>query len=336
MKKKLYLACFVFFWSHISMSQPTTYKNLVLEGGGIRGFAYVGSFEVLDSLGILSQVEKIGGSSAGALQATLLAIGYTPNEILEQVESVPLRSFNDGFFLGGLSRLNRKLGFYKGKKIHKWIEDIISAKTGDGNITFMQLHELTATSKYKDLYITGTDLTYRCLRIFSYEKYPNMRIKDALRISLSIPLYFEPLRIDDNGKIVTNKHDKNAHLVVDGGLLANFPIHMFDSTIVKNGESLTVINKETLGILLDKPEQLEYTHLQKGTYPIPTGNIHDYLTAVYQTIIDKPNPDKPGSRNTITVSHNNMSGRVRKISSTTIGSLVENGRQGVRLFFGIQ
>ena len=168
-------------------AEKPAYKNLVLEGGGVRGFAYAGAFEVLDSLGILENIERVGGTSVGAIQATLLAIGYTPKEMMEVAANIPLKQFNDGFFPGGFSRLKRKFGFYKGENLYSWIEALIAAKTGDANITFRQLYELRLQKNYKELYITGTDLTYRCLRVFSHEAYPEMRIKDALRISFSIP-----------------------------------------------------------------------------------------------------------------------------------------------------
>lgn len=315
-------------------AQKIVYKNLVLEGGGVRGFAYAGAFEILDSLGILKSIERVGGTSAGAIQATLLAIGYTPKEMMEVAANIPLKEFNDGFFPGGFTRLRERFGFFKGQKLTKWIEKLISDKTGDANITFGQLHNLGAVKNYKELYITGTDLTYRCLRVFSHESYPNMRIKDALRISFSIPLYFEPVIIDDGGTLQKQHKNPAYHLMVDGGMLANYPIHIFDSTKFITGDTMNnsfLQNKETLGLLLDKPEQLEYR--DKGNYPLPIYSLMDYVKAVYQTAIDKPNPDLPSLRRTITISHLNMSGRVRKLSRATIQKLVESGRQGILTFF---
>ncbi len=315
-------------------AQTAVYKNLVLEGGGVRGFAYAGAFEVLDSLGILQNIERVGGTSVGAIQATLLAVGYSPKEISQVAANIPLKDFNDGFLPGGFKRLSNKFGFFKGEKMTAWIEQLIAEKTGDPNITFIQLHELRTQKKYKDLFITGTDLTHRCLRVFSYEGYPNMRIKDALRISFSIPLYFEPVIIDDAGTIQHDKNNLRFHLMVDGGLLANYPLHLFDSTkyIYPNSPGNTYQqNKETLGLLLDKPEQLEYT--LAGNFPLQVRSLNDYISAVYQTIIDKPNPDLATLQRTITISHLNLSGRVRKLSAATTAKLAQSGRQGVRHFF---
>lgn len=332
--KNLVLVLIISLSFQPASAQQPVYKNLVLEGGGVRGFAYAGALEVLDSLGILQNIERVGGTSVGAIQATLLALGYTPKEIMEVAANIPLKEFNDGFFPGGFARLSTKFGFYKGEKLTTWAENLIAAKTSDTNITFLQLHELRTQKNYKDLYITGTDLTHRCLRVFSYERYPNMRIKDALRISFSIPLYFQPVLIDDEGKVQTNKANGNYHLMVDGGLLSNYPIQLFDSTKYISGDTINNVyqlNKFTLGLLLDKPEQLEYT--QRGNYPLPIHSLNDYVGAVYQTIIDKPNPDVDSLKRTVTISHLNLSGRVRKLSTATTLKLLESGRHGVRRFF---
>jgi NTE family protein len=289
----------------------------------------------LDSLGILNNIERVGGTSAGAIQATMLAIGYTPAEIAKETESIPLKHFNDGNIAGGIGRLRRRFGFYKGEKITTWASNLIAKKTGNADITFMQLHEQRASKNYKELYITGTDLSYRCLQVFSYETFPNMKIKDALRISFSIPLYFEPVYIDAEGHIETDKTKPGLHLMVDGGLLSNYPIHIFDSSryYTCSGTDISCINKETLGLLLEKPGQLNYRKGGKNN-PLPIYTLNEYIGAVYKTVIDRPNPDNPGVNRTIIINDLGLSGRVRKLPPSTINMLMESGKQGVRDFFG--
>ena len=173
-----------------------------MEGAGVKGFAYAGALQVLDSLQLLQGIERVGGTSAGAIQATLLAVGYTPEEMMQVTQQIPLKKFNDGgwFLVSSFRRLHKQFGWFKGDHFLEWMEQLIAAKTGDGNITFAELHQQRFDKGYKDLYITGTDLTWQCLRIFSYEHYPDMRIKDAVRISMSIPIYYKAVLMDDNGK----------------------------------------------------------------------------------------------------------------------------------------
>ena len=60
------------------MAQPAPpYRNLVMEGGGIRGIAYGGALLELEQRGVLAGLRRVGGTSAGAIQAALLAVGYS-------------------------------------------------------------------------------------------------------------------------------------------------------------------------------------------------------------------------------------------------------------------
>ncbi len=326
-------------------AQPTRYKNLVMEGAGVKGFAYAGALQLLDSLHSLQDIERVGGTSAGAIQACQLAVGYTPQEIMHVAATVRLRQFNDGawFFGTGIRRLRYEFGYFKGEKIHKWIEQLIAEKTGNGNITFAELHEQRAVKNYKDLYVTGTDLTCQKLLVFSYESFPAMRIKDAVRISLSIPLYYKPVLIDDAGNVYeTQDETKKLHIMIDGGVLSNYPLSIFDSTKYitggANGINKPAINPETLGLLMEIPEQIKYNEQQPGNYPLAISSLRDYFKALYHTLIDKANPDGNGNYNmnrTIAIDNLNLFGRVRKLPQRTVNGLMESGREAVRRFFKV-
>lgn len=67
MKPLILIICFPL----LSFSQQNyTYKNLVLEGGGIRGLAYPGALQVLEGKGVLKNINRVAGTSAGAIIAT--------------------------------------------------------------------------------------------------------------------------------------------------------------------------------------------------------------------------------------------------------------------------
>jgi NTE family protein len=315
-----------------------------MEGAGVKGFAYSGALQVMDSMGILKNIERVAGTSVGAIQACLLAVGYTSNELVGLTVNIPLRRFNDGgwFFAGGFVRLRKQFGWYKGERIAKWIEELIEAKTGNGNITFGELHAQREAKGYKDLYITGTDLTYQCLRVFSYEQYPQMRIRDAVRISLSIPLYYRAVLMDDTGRVYNQPNGQLLHVMVDGGVLSNYPIFIFDSTrYMRHADSAInryQQNHETIGLLMEMPEQIQYNVAINGNAPLPIYNMRAYLRALYHTLIDKANPDGANGgmlRRTITIDNMNMSGRVRRLPAKTIEALQENGRVAARRYFSV-
>tara|TARA_Y100000815_G_scaffold226384_1_gene214278 strand:+ start:231 stop:413 length:183 start_codon:yes stop_codon:yes gene_type:complete len=47
------------------------FRNLVFEGGGVKGIAYSGALAVLEERGILPQIRRVGGASAGAINTGL-------------------------------------------------------------------------------------------------------------------------------------------------------------------------------------------------------------------------------------------------------------------------
>lgn len=86
-------------------SNPSKYhfKNLVFEGGGVKGIAYVGALEKLDEEGILKDIERVAGTSAGAMLAVLVGLGYTAKEIGDILWEINFQNFMDSSW-GGYSR----------------------------------------------------------------------------------------------------------------------------------------------------------------------------------------------------------------------------------------
>src|SRR5688572_19150271 len=152
--KKHFVTIPVLFLFIIAYPQSQPIKNLVFEGAGIRGIAYCGAIEELEKKNVIAGIEKVGGTSAGAITALCLSIGYTADEIADLLYKTNFRKFNDGrfFFPGGINRMNKYFGWYRGERMIRWIEKIIENKTGDKNITFEELYN----KGFKDLYITAT------------------------------------------------------------------------------------------------------------------------------------------------------------------------------------
>ena len=235
-----------------------------MEGAGVRGIAYAGALRELERRELLVDVDKVAGTSAGAIAALCVSLGYSSNEIEKIIYETRINRFNDGKFLfaGGIFRLNRNFGWYKGDRFTSWLEEIIEARTYNAEITFLELHE----KGFKDLYVTGTSLNRQKLIIFSYETYPQMKIKDAVRISMSIPLYFEAVNIDSTGHVLEKgSHRKpDVDIMVDGGITANFPIFIFDSLTTIEGTIKRIPNTQTLGFRIDTPQQIDFDQSQQG------------------------------------------------------------------------
>src|SRR5664279_1345906 len=217
---KFYLLFFILYPYQVFCQNNYQYKNLALEGGGVRGLAYAGALEVLEQKGILSHVERVAGSSAGAIAGLMISLGYNANEIDSILQTLKIQEFNDGKdIFGKIKRIKKEYGVYKGEKFENWLAELIFAKTGNSNTTFLQLHELhKKTNEFKDFYCKGTNVTKQQLEILSWEKWPQMKLKTAVHISGCIPFYFKPVPIDSLGNEVSLKDTLcNYNFYVDGG-----------------------------------------------------------------------------------------------------------------------
>jgi len=274
------------------------FKNLVFEGGGVKGIAYLGAMQVLQEKGILANIKRVGGTSAGAINAALFALGYKLDEQRRILKKMNFNNFMDDSWglVRDTDRLIKKFGWYKGDFFHHWISGLINNKLKNPNATF---RDLEAAGR-PDLYVYGTNLSTRFGEVFSREHTPTTRIADAVRISMSIPLFFTAFRNARND------------VYVDGGVLNNYPIKLFDrdkfidkADLAKMGietryykeenqkflknhpkASRYVYNKETLGFRLDSKQEIGV--FRDGAEPAHENiaDFFDYIKALINTVLE--------------------------------------------------
>ena len=190
------------------------FRNLVFEGGGVKGIAYVGAMQVLEKQGILANIQRVGGTSAGSINAALFAAGFSNQETLAVLNDLDFKAFKDGSVgvLRDMNRLRDEYGWYKGDFFRKWIGALLKKKTGSADVTFKALAEHSG----KELYVYASNLSTRFGEVYSHEHTPRMRVVDAVRRSMSIPLFFRAVRDDRND------------VFVDGGAINSYPVKLFD------------------------------------------------------------------------------------------------------------
>lgn len=226
------------------------FTNLVFEGGGVKGIAYVGALKVLADRGILGQVTAVAGTSAGAITACLVAAGYTPDELGTIMRALDLTSFEDGGFEGPI-RVVEKYGWYRGDAFLSWLRTQISGKLGSPDATFADLQRQTAI----DLRVVATDLSTGLPTIYSVATSPDQQLAEAVRMSMSIPLFFAAVQ-------------SAGSVFVDGGAVWNYPIEIFDDAS-PNPATLGL----HLGLLGKKPPP-----------PRPIHELIEYVKCLYDAI----------------------------------------------------
>ncbi|MBM3315283.1 alpha/beta hydrolase, partial [candidate division WOR-3 bacterium] len=106
--------------------------DAVFEGGGVKGIGLVGAYSVFEERGY--EFANLAGTSAGAIVAGLLAVGYSAEELKRVMQALDYRKFKDEGFLDKLGVLGKGLsigfeyGIYEGRYFETWFEGLLQAK----------------------------------------------------------------------------------------------------------------------------------------------------------------------------------------------------------------
>ncbi len=324
------------------------FKNLVFEGGGVKGIAYIGAMQVLEEKGVLASIERVGGTSAGAINAILFALGYSIDEqrkILNKLDFNDFKDDNKGV-ARDTKRLLNQFGWYKGDFFREWIGGFIEQKLGNANATFRDLR----ANGDPDLYVYGTNLSTGFGEVFSFEHTPTKRLIDAVRTSMSIPLFFSAVR------------DARDDVYVDGGVLNNFPVKLFDrqkyihpsdqqvmalsrSYYDEENEKFLkehpysspyVYNKQTLGFRLDSKQEIAV--FRDGSEPVhqKIDDFFDYAFALVHTILESQGNAHMHSddwQRTVYIDTLGVSTIAFDLSDEKKKELEESGARGARAYF---
>jgi NTE family protein len=260
------------------MNEP--FADLVFEGGGVKGIGLAGAYSALCERGV--GPKRVAGTSAGAITAALVAAGYSAEELDEILLEVPFARFKDTAWEDRIPIVGHPLsvllqrGIYEGGFFREWMRGLLAAK---GVRTFGQLADPEATElkeRYR-LKVIVSDVTHRRLLVLPDDaaslgvEPDDLEVAYAVRMSMSIPIFFEPV-------MHRNPRTGVDHLIVDGGMLSNFPVWLFDAD---KGEPP---RWPTFGMLLVEGDpKVPVAHRVEGRQ---SGSIIDYIKALASTMME--------------------------------------------------
>ncbi|MEU8378977.1 patatin-like phospholipase family protein [Streptosporangium sp. NPDC048865] len=216
--------------------------DLVLEGGGVKGFALVGALYELEKAGYRfgrAAGTRVAGTSAGAVAGALVAAGMSAKRMRQIMQKVDWSEFRDKsaaeniLFTGkgfALLSLLFERGIYEGDRLREWLGNElagVNVETFDDLALENPALWMSEDQRYH-LVVTATDVTLGQLvrlpwdyrSVYGVEPGKQL-VVDAVRASMSIPFFFEPVTI-------TNPETELSSTLVDGGVLSNFPIDTLD------------------------------------------------------------------------------------------------------------
>ena len=217
------------------MTHEPLHADLVLAGGGVKGIGHVGAIAALREAGYT--FPRIAGTSAGSIVGALAAAGMTSDRMLEVMGALDWQRFRDPGpidrvpWLGPAASVLLDQGIYEGDYVREWLAgqlaDLGVRTFGDLRIADEE-SSLDPDEAYA-LVVMATDITRGELVRLPWDyraRYgldpDDQLVADAVRASMSIPIFFEPVRLRHS--------DGETSTLVDGGVLSNYPIDVFDRT----------------------------------------------------------------------------------------------------------
>lgn len=193
------------------------YKNIVLSGGGFKGFVYLGVLKAFEKLNL--SFDCYCGTSIGSVFCLMMVLKFNSEEIFNIIKKF---KFENLFTLNpDIDSFLNKYGLSDGKYIENFIKLLLEKRVGNPNITFLELYNKTK----KHLMINTLCLNDSEIVFLDHKNNPNLKIWKAIRMSISIPFIYTPVMYNDK-------------YYVDSGIFDNFPLYNFDQ-------------KESLGILIE-------------------------------------------------------------------------------------
>jgi len=182
-------------------------KNIVFSGGGLKGWAYIGTIKALGEYIQFSQIENIAGTSIGSIYAFFYILRIPWGVLLEYSLNMKIKKVLD---INTIYNIYSKKSLLKGDKFKEYIITIIKDYINP-DITFKEFKKICNIK----LSIICTNVTKREMEVFNHETTPDVKVIDSLMASCSVPFVFPFYKIQES-------------YYFDGGFFNNFPTDLFD------------------------------------------------------------------------------------------------------------
>lgn len=184
-------------------------RTLVFSGGGTKCISFIGAVRALQELNMYNyhRVKTFAGTSGGALIAALLIAGYSPEDLMQRICEIDFSKLQHF----SLKKVFTLYGLDSGYNFISEMEKLFEERGFSKRITMKNFYELTR----KELYIATTCVNKFKPIYIHHSNFPDISVVHALRMSISVPFIFTSVKYRND-------------VYVDGGVLDNFPITIFD------------------------------------------------------------------------------------------------------------
>lgn len=178
---------------------------------------------------------------------------YVPEGIEKKVDTALVRLLSQNEKYRHLFSFIELGGWFSADRFLSWMRDKLNAGTWNGRprafggMTLEQFHQATG----RELGLVASDTTGQRMLVLNHRTAPDCPVVWAVRMSMSIPLVWQEVEwLPEWGRYTGQ--DIAGHLIVDGGMLSNFPIELLvsDEPFVTAVMGPAVAGK-VIGLLID-------------------------------------------------------------------------------------
>lgn len=262
---------------------------------------------------LLDPIERVAGTSVGSIAALVVSLRYPVPVVRELLTGLNFARFVSR---GEPLEFTNRYGWYSMTPLIEWVQEVIrdagpflKKESLSGKETFAELRAAGA----RELVVFATDLNTRRSVRFSSQLTPDTPVAHAIAASCSIPGFFQAVKLP--------KGSFTSHILVDGGILNNFPIMAFDAA--------EGANPHTIGFKFTFAKSAPRRDLDFGM-------VGTWAEQLYETIKDgtaeymRIHPEH--ARRTAFISNSGISVVDFKINEEQKKTLLDNGREAAARF----
>ena len=243
----------------VNLTPPRPKVGVVLSGGGAKGAAHIGALKYLEEIGL--PIDYVVGTSMGSIIGGLYAMGYSPDELEQLIANMNWSQYvGNSIDRSAMSEEVRKRNSTMVANIPFSFNGILNKKETNDAVSFLPSAYVNNTSLInlfndlcvgyqKDMNFNDLPIPFACVATdIKTGKEVDIRygsVPNAMRASMAIPGVFAPVSMD-------------GHLLVDGGLVNNFPADVLQEMGADIIIGVDVSDRDTIhdGEILSLPEVL--------------------------------------------------------------------------------
>jgi predicted acylesterase/phospholipase RssA len=303
-----------------------SYENTVFNGGGTRGYGFIGAIRKLEEMNLLRGITRFAGTSVGALFATTLSIGFSGTEIENIREILDFNHVTPSCWpLTYIYRVCNHFGINPLDTLEAQIRKIVNIKVNP-DITLSELFDKTGN----ELVIVACCPNRKSAVYLHHAQFPKVTLIDALVAAISVPIIFQPRKQNFMGEM---------DYYVDGGIVDNYPLWIFnDLDKLYTGRLNEVlrddISENTLGIKILRDDRTNSEHVCSDRKELR--NMFTFASEIINTMmhqIENIDIAESWNRHTVHIHTGNVDFLNFDLTSEIIDELIINGKSAVTHFF---